>query len=109
MKKALENLVLEDLNEDQKELAEVIGIESYRELVDRFGGTQLYIPQLETIERQMRNQQIRDEFNGANYDDLAIKYGLTSVAIRTIVKDISCRIKAGVSKDQISMFDLLEN
>lgn len=104
---AIDEITLEDLREDQQMIAEIIGMDKYIELVKRFAGTQIYIPKLDDFERNLRNKQICEEFNGYNYEQLAVKYGLTSTMIRIIVKDRTVQIKSGVSKDQISMFDFI--
>lgn len=106
-KEALINITLDDLTNDQREFAEIIGLDKYKKLVDCFGGTYVYIPQQNAFERSVRNEQIREEFNGSNYDYLARKYNLTSTSIRTIVKDISTRIRSGVCENQMSIDDLL--
>ena len=43
MNEYLNNLTLDDLDGDQKELAECIGIEAYIKLVKCFGGLNVYV------------------------------------------------------------------
>ena len=75
----------EQLYGDQRELAETIGIESYKRLVEYFGGCQLYIPKWETIVKEVRNKEIKENFNGFNYRELAKKYNVSEMTIRRIV------------------------
>ncbi|MDE6798279.1 MAG: hypothetical protein K2J36_09770 [Ruminococcus sp.] len=60
---------LEQLSGDQRELAEIIGLDAYRKLVENYGGMCVYIYKLETILRERRNAEIFNEFDGMNYLD----------------------------------------
>lgn len=76
---------LEQLSGDQKELAEIVGLEAYRKLVENFGGCQIYIPKLEMTLKKIRNIEIRNSFNGSNYRELAKKYHLSEKTVREII------------------------
>ncbi|MDE6035984.1 MAG: hypothetical protein K2G36_08765 [Ruminococcus sp.] len=76
---------LEQLSGDQRELAEIVGIEAYRKLVENYGGMCIYIYKPETILRERRNTEIFNEFDGTNYRELAKEYGLSEAGIRKIV------------------------
>ncbi len=80
---------IEDLSGEQRELAEIIGLSSYIELVKVYGGTTLYIAKYDKIRNIRRDRKIRAEFNGANHKYLAIKYNLSDRAIREILADIN--------------------
>ena len=41
---ALKNVKFEDLTQEQQELANLLGFELFLTLVERCGGTQLYVP-----------------------------------------------------------------
>lgn len=84
---ALEKVRLEDLDQEQQEVAELIGLENYKKLMAKYGGVSIYIPKADRLERMERNDKIRAEFTGYNFRDLAVKYGLTEVSIRSIVAD----------------------
>lgn len=73
------------LDGEQRELAEVIGLESYKKLVEHYGGSYIYVTKTETIMRDERDSEIRKKFNGSNYRELAREFGLSEVRIRTIV------------------------
>jgi len=76
-----------ELSEDQRELANCIGIENYYKLIKEYGGSMIYIAKPGVIERQRRNDMIIQEYEqGAAYRQLANKYHLSSVQIRNIVK-----------------------
>lgn len=72
-------------SEQQKELAETIGIEAYRKLVVNYGGSGIYINKIDTITRPERDDEIREKFNGSNYRELAKEYGLSETGIRKII------------------------
>ncbi len=76
---------LEQLSGDQRELAEIVGLEAYRKLVANYGGMCVYIYKPETILRELRNTEICNEFNGCNYRELAKKYDLSEKTVREIV------------------------
>ena len=73
-------------SEQQKEIAEIIGIESYRKLVEHYGGSRIYIEKFDTITRFDRNKEIREKFDGGNHLQLAREYKLSEQTIRNIVK-----------------------
>ena len=101
-------LMLDDLREEQKQIAEVIGVDAYLELTRAFGGTSIYIAKAEEIvKRADRDRQIREEFNGNNYSQLALKYGLTEVWIRNIVYDKAVEIKRRPLEGQMNLSDFL--
>lgn len=96
---------LADLNEDQMELADLIGLENYKKLVIAYGGLQLYIPKPDSFSRTARNEQIRAEFTGSNFKELASRYGLTEVQIRSIVNDIVQKVRNRPMDGQMNIFD----
>jgi len=101
-------LRIEELSEEQQRIAEAIGVEAYLTLAKRFGGTSLYIAKAEEIlQRKSRDERIRNEFNGNNHSQLATKYGLTEVWIRTIVYDKTERIKRKPIEGQLKLTDFL--
>ncbi|MFQ8732064.1 MAG: Mor transcription activator family protein [Enterocloster bolteae] len=73
----LDRVQMEDLDEEQRTLAGLIGIEAFRALVRNYNGTPIYIPKIESLEKPVRDELIREEFDGKNYRELALKYGLT--------------------------------
>jgi Mor family transcriptional regulator len=54
-------------------------------LVEAVGGMQIRIPDLSYLYRQERNRRIRNEFNGRNHEELAIKYRLKIRWVRRII------------------------
>lgn len=81
----LDKLSLEDLDEEQQELADCIGIEAYKKLIVTYAGSTITIRHPERLTRKLRNEAIRSEFNGVNYNALALKYHISNRMIRYIV------------------------
>lgn len=101
-------LKFEDLRDEQRQIAEVIGMEPYLELTRKFGGTSIYVAKAEDIQRRIvRDERIRDEFDGTNYSQLAAKYGLTEVWIRNIVYDKAVEIKRKPIDGQMDLSEFL--
>lgn len=75
----------EQLSGEQKEFAEIVGIEIYNILIENFGGCQIYIPKRETIFKNIRNKEIRKNFNGCNYREIARKYNLSEKTVYKII------------------------
>ena len=101
----LKNLKMDDIPEEQRELAELVGLCGFIQLIETYGGTLIYIPKLDNITRNSRNEEIRNNFNGYNYRELARKYDLTEVSIRCIVSDIDKEMKAKPPEGQMSFFE----
>ncbi len=79
----MDNMIsLEELEESQRELAEVIGIDTYNKLVQYASGSAIYIPTYKTL---LRDRLIRAEFDGNNHMALARTHGLSVAQIRRIV------------------------
>ncbi len=96
----IDKITMEDLKEEQKDLAELIGIENYIKMVKYFGGSSVYIHKADTIIKHLRDEHIVKEFTGENYKQLALKYNLTERTVREI---ISSR-KYNINKFQTTLF-----
>lgn len=101
-------LELEALREEQRQIAEVIGVENYLKLTRKFGGTTIYIAKAEEIvKRNERDEKIREEFDGSNYAQLAFKYGLTEVWVRNIVSEKAEEIRRRPIDGQMNLPDFI--
>ncbi|QBH14307.1 hypothetical protein DO021_21485 [Desulfobacter hydrogenophilus] len=58
---------MEDLSEDLRQVAEVIGLDLVARLVARVGGERVYIPSPGRLGAKARNRAIRNEFTGENH------------------------------------------
>ena len=94
--KDVKQIISECQNGTVSELVQILGVENTVRLIEVFGGSQVYIPRLETLTRnEYRNSMIcTDCMNGMSYRAVASKYGLSEIAIRKIVK------KEGKQKDE---------
>lgn len=82
----LDEITLDDLREDQRDLAEIVGLKAYRALVRNFGGNQIRIYQAKTIVAPRRDRLIRSMYDGTNEKQLSIKFGLSDRVIRDIIR-----------------------
>lgn len=69
-----------------KSIAEEIGTDNLLKLAVLVGGSTFYMPQAESILRPLRNQKIKEEFNGYNSAELAQKYGVTPRRVQYIIQ-----------------------
>lgn len=83
----LDKIKIEDLDGDQRDIADLIGLESYKELVRAYGGCRIYIYKAESLSLCKRNEEIRKKFTGCNARDLAIEYNLSERMIQEITSD----------------------
>lgn len=95
------DIKLKDLQGDQRELAEIIGIESYLELVKTYGGMTIYIAKMDKLQNIKRDAEIVKEFNGFNYKQLAFKHHLAERTVREII----AREYSKQGATQLSFFD----
>ncbi len=79
---------LNDIPDNFHAMIEVIGIENFLEISKLYGGMNMYIPIYSSIIRVGRNREIIDKYNGVNVNELAIKYGISVVSVRRIIKNI---------------------
>lgn len=87
----LEELTLEDIPKTHKDIAEYIGIDAFKKLVELLGGSSLYIPKEASLTRPIRNRVIREKFNG-DYRVLARKYDISEAQVRNIVGEMNYRM-----------------
>ncbi len=79
-----DKITIEELDGEQREIAECVGIENYLKLAEHFGGTSVYI---QKADKSARDREIKELFNGYNYKTLARKFGLSESQIRRILSD----------------------
>lgn len=78
-------ILMEDVPEDFRDVADELGMEAFLKLVALCGGQDLYIPKRESLERGPRDRAIRARFDGGNYRALAAQYRLSVRQIRKII------------------------
>ena len=92
---------LDDLIGTQREIAEVIGIESYIRLCKVFGGDNIYIQKYSELQKIERNAEIKAKYNGYNSYQLAREYDLSERYVRFICS-------GGQPDRQLNLFDNLD-
>ncbi|MGN1106817.1 MAG: Mor transcription activator family protein [Huintestinicola sp.] len=98
-------LTLDDLEGEQKALAECLGLEAYKRLLLMYAGSTFTVRMPDKVTIPLRNKRIRSEFNGYNWGELARKYNLHEKTIRNIVSGEISRIRAEPMDGQASLFD----
>ena len=71
------------LSPAQRKIADAIGLDAMLRLCEAFGGTQLYVPTLESIAVARRNAEVRRMYaDGARVSEIAQKYGLSTRSVQ---------------------------
>ena len=67
-------------------LLSILGEEKALALCAEFGGSSIYIPKQETLNRELRNKDILEDYkNGVSLHQLRKKYRLSETTLRTII------------------------
>ena len=103
VKMKIDDVVIEQLDGEQREIAELIGMEAYKKLVQVFGGSFIYICKADTLTRISRNAEICSKFNGHNDRELALKYNLSTKTIRQITDEKLRIIKNAPMEGQMKL------
>ena len=82
-----DQITLQDIAEEYRDIAETIGMEAFRQLSLLCGGQSLYIPKFDSILRGSRDRMIHDSFTGNNSRALARAYNLSERQIRRILRE----------------------
>ena len=85
---SLRTIRMEDVPEEQRDIAEELGLDAYLRLIALCGGQSLYIPKLESVERLGRDRELRARFNGGNYRALAAQFRLSERQVRKIINGV---------------------
>ena len=89
MNSFLDDLTLEQLDGDSRELAEVIGMDAFKKLVEVYGGSgALYIPSFATLRAGLRNQKLVQDYQaGSKVKHLTRKYHVSESLVYKIIRD----------------------
>lgn len=72
----------------EHQLVDLIGDKNAEKLATAFGGETLEIPKAEAALREIRNQEIREQWPKLSHRQLALKYGTTDRNIRKILGEV---------------------
>ena len=87
MEGLLGEMLPEVLNRDMISVARAAGVRAVLDIMLALGGSTLYVPSIEDLQRRLRDEGIAREYEaGARVKDLCRRYGLTE---RTIYKVIN--------------------
>lgn len=101
----LELVTMDDLRGNDRELAEVVGLEGFKGLVRTYGGsTRLYVPMADMVAIPVRDKMIRTEYNGDNIQELARRWNLSERHIQEIVKNEARELRRRPIDGQTSLF-----
>ena len=92
---------LDDLFGNQRDIAEIIGVDNFIKLTKTFGGDSIYIQKYSEVCNIQRNAEIRSKFNGYNFKELAHEYDLTERRVRQLCSDLISQRRPY----QLSLFD----
>lgn len=84
----LKKLTMDDLEDNHREIAEVIGLENLIKLSSHFAGHGVYAPKMENLLRNKRYSMIRQEYDGMNIKELATKYDVCEATVYKVIKDM---------------------
>ena len=74
-----------DIPEEYLDIYDELGAIAFLKLVRLCGGQSVYLPKLDSLEREGRNREIRARFDGGNYRALAAQFRLSERQVRKIL------------------------
>lgn len=100
------HITLDDLSDECRQIAGIIGLEALIELARARGGEKLYIPKVDQLAIGARNRMICAQFKaGCNYRELARRYNLTETWIREIISEGRSTAGALDKQRQMALFE----
>ena len=92
----------DDLPTPYQRIVDMVGYRNMLVLVANYSGDYLYIPKLDQLQRQLRDQNLMHDYAvGRTAQQLAHKYNLSVVQVYEIIKQQN--IKSGIKGDQLSL------
>lgn len=76
---------LEDIPSSYRDIANIVGVDSFIEICKLFGGSSMYFPTARTILKPVRDKNIKNEFDGSNIRELSLRYGICETQIKKIL------------------------
>lgn len=83
----IENLSKKDLPNSLRDLADIIGIKAFIEIIRYCGGSSIYVPNENSILKPIRNRLIKENFNGNNYKYLSKEFKISEMQVRNIINN----------------------
>lgn len=101
----VENLTMDDLQEQHKVYAEVIGVENVIKLSETFGGSSFYIPKKQELVKNRIFRAISEEYDGTNIRELCMKYDVAESTVYKVVREQIAKGKKKSIPGQMSLAD----
>ncbi|WP_113673480.1 Mor transcription activator family protein [Vallitalea guaymasensis] len=95
----------ENLTGIYEEICERVGLDATLEIIDLLQGSMVYFPTLRKSVRHKVHEEIKKEFDGYNFVELAKKYGYTDRRIRQICEGDVKKKRNKPMENQMSLFD----
>jgi Mor family transcriptional regulator len=102
----LDNLTIDDLEPPYDELANEVGLEVAKQIAKLYQGQQIYFPKLERKCDPLLKKTIKEEFDGYNFKELAVKYDYSERWIRKIVEDQVAKERGKPLENNVSFAEL---
>lgn len=101
-----ESMTLEDIQEQHRQYAEIIGVENLMKLSEVYGGDSIYVPKMKNLLKNKTYGMIYDEFDGGNIKQLEKKYDVSKATIYKIIRNKIRKKKPIEGQMSISDFGL---
>ncbi len=95
-----DNILVEDLHPTIRMFADIVGVDGAIKISAECGGTNVYIPKLENSLTKARDRAIVKAFNGSNYLDLARKFKISDIHVRSVVERARKTIRMGLGSQE---------
>lgn len=82
-----DNININNVDPKYQEIVEEIGVENFIKLIDKFGGSTIYIPKLNSAYSNEIKSYVISQYNGYNKRKLANKFGLSEKTIQNIISE----------------------
>lgn len=78
---------IDELSEETRDIAKVIGMEATGQLIEQFGGTRPYIQSPAPILARQLDEAISDRFDGSNAGELCKEFGISRRRLNKALKN----------------------
>ena len=87
MEAFIREMLPEVMNEDLMSVARAAGMQAALDIMLTLGGSTIYIPCVEDLQRRLRDESIRREYSGGSrVKELCRRYGLTQRTIYKVIR-----------------------
>ena len=87
MQNWIDEISVDDLPEEYRIIADIIGLENTLKLAEYVGGLQFYFRKLDTFIARKKEEYIRKHFNGRNHKELARATGYSERWVYEILRN----------------------